>query len=155
VAFQIVGLRRDQFDHVLTLDDDALATLGARWYTADAKPGFPCRVSLLDAEPGERVLLLPFQHQAGGSPYQASGPIFVRQTAQGAILAPDIIPELLRTRLLSVRAYDARHLMRDADVVDRGNLERLLDRFMEDERVSYLHIHFARPGCYICRVDRR
>ena len=154
MAFRISGLHRDQFQELLVLDDKALAARGAKRYVADAKPGFPCRVSLRDADPGERVILLPFKHQATDSPYQASGPIFVREAAQDVALAVNAVPALLRTRLLALRAYDASDLMTEADIVDGREFETLVTRLFADDRVSYMHVHFARPGCYACRVDR-
>ena len=48
------------------------------WLVADQHPGFPCRVSLQDALPGERVLALSYAHHEVESPYQASGPVFIR-----------------------------------------------------------------------------
>ena len=154
MGFQISALQRARFDNVLGLDDEALAALGASRYVVDRKPGFPCRVSLQDAEPGERVILLPFEHQDGGSPYRASGPIFVREAATDVVIPPDVVPELLRTRLLSVRTYNAADLMIEADVVDGVDVERTIERSLDDRRAAYLHVHFARPGCYACRVDR-
>ena len=154
MGFQISALPRARFDAVLGLDDEALARLGARRYVADKKPGFPCRVSLQDAEHGERVILLPFQHQHCGSPYQASGPIFIREAATDVAVSPNVVPELLRTRLLSVRAYDAADMLIDAEVVDGVDVERAIERSLGDGRASYLHVHFARPGCYACRIDR-
>ena len=152
--FQISGLRRDDFEELFALDHDALGLRGAKRYVADRKPGFPCRVSLQDAEPGERVVLVPYFHQAARSPYRASGPIFVRETARSASFEPDAVPDLLRTRLLSVRSFDDGHLMVGAAVVDGRHVESLLVPTLADEHVSYLHIHFAGPGCFACRVDR-
>jgi hypothetical protein len=152
--FQISALRYEDFADLFSADDGVLARRGARRYVADARPGFPCRVSLQDAEVGERLVLVPFCHQPAGSPYQASGPIFVREQAVTAVIPPDTVPGLLRSRLLSVRAYGTDHLMTGADVVDGRELEPLLARFFERGDVSYVHVHFARPGCYACRVDR-
>jgi hypothetical protein len=152
--FQISPLRRDQFEDMLRLDDGSLRERGARRYVADRKPGFPCRVSLQDAEIGERVVLLPYQHQHEATPYSAFGPIFVRETAETASLPPDTIPSLLRTRVLSVRAYDAQHLMGNADLTDGQQLEGTIAGMFADPRIVYLHIHYAKPGCYACRVDR-
>ncbi|HEY7172416.1 MAG TPA: DUF1203 domain-containing protein [Vicinamibacterales bacterium] len=152
--FQISALPRRDFDEWLALDDQQLAARGARRCMADRKPGFPCRVSLADAEPGERVILLPFCHQPADSPYKAFGPIFVRETAATAVVPPGTVPDLLRSRLLSVRAYDAAHLMTEAEVVEGRELEPLIARLFERSSVAYAHIHFARPGCYACRVDR-
>jgi Protein of unknown function (DUF1203) len=154
MTFQVSSLARDRFEELFQLDDEALSRRGMKRYVADKKPGFPCRVSLEDAEPGERVLLLPFEHQYADSPYHASGPIFVREQARNAVVSADTVPALLRTRLLSVRAYDGNDLMIDADVVEGRDVEALVARFLDDRRVSYLHVHFARPGCYACRIDR-
>ena len=154
MGFQISGLHREQFQEFFELDDDALAARGAQRYVADRKPGFPCRVSLTDANPGERVVLLPFKHQAAPTPYHASGPIFVREAARNARPAANEVPELLRTRLLSIRAYDSQDMMTEADVVEGRELGTHLLRFFDNPRISYVHVHFARPGCYACRVER-
>ena len=152
--FQVSTLPRDRFAHLFGLGDEALAASGARRYVADRKPGFPCRVTLQDAEPGERVILIPFQHQREGSLYQASGPIFVREAAVDVAVPASTIPELLRSRLLSLRAYDGDDVMIDADVVDGQDVEGTIARLLADGRACYLHVHFARPGCFACRVDR-
>ena len=154
MSFQISTLPRDRFEHLFGLGDEELAEAGARRYVADSKPGFPCRVTLQDAEPGERVILVPFQHQSVGSPYQACGPVFVREAAVDTAVIANMVPDLLRTRLLSLRAYDAHDLMIDADVIDGREVEDAIRRLFGDERTRYLHVHFARPGCYACRVDR-
>jgi len=153
-VFQISALGRHDFEGLFSLDEGSLARRGGKRYIADTKPGFPCRVSLEDAEPGERVILVPYCHQPADSPYRASGPIFVRETAVTASIPADTVPPLLRTRLLSVRAYDANHLMIEADVVDGRELESCVTRLFERAPVAYAHIHFARPGCFACRVDR-
>jgi hypothetical protein len=121
---------------------------------ADEKPGFPCRVSLVDAEPGEEVILVPFTHHDVGSPYRASGPIFVRVNAQTARPEVNEIPVLLRSRLLSLRAYDAAAMMVAAEVVEGKELEQHISRLFSDKRVEYLQVHNARPGCYNCEVRR-
>ena len=152
--FQISALPRHTFEELFSLDDDALAGRGARRYVVDRAPGFPCRVSLEDARPGERVILVPFCHQPAQSPYRASGPIFVRETAITATPELDTVPALLRSRMLSVRAYDANHLMIDADVHDGRDLDATLTRLLGRDEVAYAHVHFAKPGCFACRVDR-
>ncbi len=154
MSFQIRSLPLAPFASFFALDDEQLKARGAKRYVADRQPGFPCRVSLVDAAPGERVVLVPFVHQNADSPYRASGPIFVRENAQETHVGRDEVPALLRSRTLSVRAYDADGLMVGADVVDGQALETATERFFSSARVDYLHIHFARPGCFACRVDR-
>ncbi|MBI3675545.1 MAG: DUF1203 domain-containing protein [Proteobacteria bacterium] len=124
-----------------------------RRYVADEKPGFPCRVTLEDAEPGERVLLLPYRHQPAHSPYRASGPIFVRERAGEAFDGTDV-PEVLRSRLLSLRAYDGQDLIVEADVAEGTAIKPALERLFARADTDYVHVHYARRGCYACRVDR-
>jgi hypothetical protein len=44
--------------------------------------------------------------------------------------------------------------MVDADVVDGHLLDTAIERLFNEPRVEYLHVHFARPGCFACRVNR-
>ena len=154
MSFRATGLPLSPFEPFFALDDDALAARGMRRVTADAKPGFPCRVSLADAEPGERLILLPFEHQPAHSPYRASGPIFVREAARAPFDEVGVVPPVLRGRQLSVRAYDAAGLMVDADVLGGDDVERTIARFFACADVAYLHVHNAKRGCYACRIDR-
>src|SRR5206468_11556117 len=62
-CFRIVGLPLAKFTPLFSLSESELAQKHARRLIVDAKPGFPCRVSLEDAELGERVILVPFVHQ--------------------------------------------------------------------------------------------
>jgi hypothetical protein len=153
-SFQLIALPSEQFASLFNQSDAELHAVGARRMIVDEKPGFPCRVSLADAEVGETVLLVPFTHHDVSSPYRASGPIFVRSGAIAASPAADDIPAMFRRRLLSVRAYDAAAMMVGAEVVNGRDLEDGIRRFFANESVSYLHIHNARPGCYNCRVVR-
>lgn len=153
-GFRISGLSMDPFFHLLTLSDAELAAHQARRYKADSKPGFPCRVSLVDAEPGETVILLPYLHHAVNGPYRSSGPIFVRENARPAELGINELPEVVRNRLMSVRAYDSESLMLASAVVEGPEIAFQIEEFFADERVAYLHLHNAKPGCYSCRADR-
>lgn len=152
--FRIHALPSAQFQPLFALADDELVARDIRRVVADSPNGFPCRVSLCDAEPGERLLLLPYEHHAVATPYRASGPIFVRESARDAMHAIDEVPDQLRRRLLSIRAYGDDGMMRVADVVDGKGLESLVARFFDREDVGYLHVHFARYGCYACRITR-
>jgi Protein of unknown function (DUF1203) len=151
--YQLRGLEPAPFEKLFDLDDEALAALGMRRMRSDQPVGFPCRISLEDTPVGEEVILLPFNHQDSRSPYRASGPIFVRRGRTAARIVNEL-PSYLTLRPLSVRAYDAADEMVDADVVDGAAAEPLILRYLARADVAYLHIHFARRGCYACRVDR-
>lgn len=152
--YVISGLPLQPFQPLFGLDDAALHERGAVRVVADASPGYPCRITLQDAGPGERLLLLPWTHLAVDTPYRACGPIFVRESALAQGVFRNAVPEQQRSRLLSVRAYDAAGWMRDAEVDEGIRLEALVSRFFADPQVAYLQVHNARRGCYACRVDR-
>ena len=152
--FRIVALPVESFASLFDLSDEELAARGVVLRTADEPHAFPCRVSLVDAAPGEELLLLPFTSHDVATPYRESGPIFVRRGAQRAAIPVDTVPDQQRRRLLSVRAYDARGWMHGADVTEGRELEVTIARFFSDPRIAYLHVHNARPGCFSCRVDR-
>lgn len=153
MAFQIRGLNPQPFLPLFELDDAALARQGIQRVIAEDGDGYPCRVSLAHAEPGEELLLLAHEHQPAHSPYRASGPIFVRRAAVAA-LQPGEVPEPVRVRLLSVRAYDSGDCIVDAEVVEGRDLAPLIAKMFDNRSVAYLHIHYARRGCFACRVDR-
>jgi hypothetical protein len=152
--FRISALELARFAPLFGQSDAALAAQGARRVVATHSPGFPCRVSLADAEPGETLLLLHYEHLAADTPYRASHAIYVREAAAQAEPAAGEVPEVLRRRLLSVRAFDAADMMVDADVVDGVALAPVIARMFSCDNVSYLHLHNAKPGCYAARVDR-
>lgn len=154
MSFRISALPAAEFAPLFSLPDDALRQLGAVRRVADRTPGFPCRVSLRDAEPGETVLLVRYEHQPADTPYRAGHAIYVREGAVEARPAVGEVPEVLRRRLLSVRAFDADGMMTQSDVVDGAALEPAIERMLADPAVAYLHLHNAKPGCYAARVDR-
>lgn len=153
-AFRVTALPSTGFEALFGRPDAELAARGARRVVADAKPGYPCRVSLVDAAPGETLLLLHFHHHDVATPYRSSGPIYVRERATTATPTPGEVPELLRLRLLSLRAYDREGMLLDAEVTEGRALETAVERLFANRDVAYLHIHNARPGCYSCRIDR-
>src|SRR5207253_211261 len=124
MSFKAIALDPGQFASWSALTDAELQQRSARRQVVDVRPGFPCRISLEDAPTGERVILLPYGHHVVDSPYQAAGPIFVREAATRWQEPRDVVPPVLRSRLLSVRGYDTQGMMLDADVVQGEALEQ-------------------------------
>jgi hypothetical protein len=152
--YRITGLQPAQFSPLHGLDDAALAKHRALRKICDSNPGFPCRVTLEDAQPGEKVLLLNFEHLSVDSPYRSSHAIYVRESATAPFDAVGVIPPALRSRLLSVRAFDALGHIVDAEIAEGQVVEPLIERFFALDEVSYIHAHFARRGCFAARIDR-
>ncbi len=154
MSYVVTGLPLEPFQPLFGLDDDALAAHGTVRHVVDAKPGSPCRVTLQDAEPGETVLLLNYEHQPAATPYRSSHAIFVREAATQTAALIDEVPEVLRIRLLSIRAFDTDGMMVDAEVLRGTELEPLIKAWFERPEIAYLHAHNAGRGCYAARIDR-
>lgn len=151
--FQVKALSERRFEHLFGADAATLARHAARRLRAPSSPGYPCRVRLRDAGVGESVLLVNHVHHDEDTPYRASHAIFVIEHAVEARPAPNEVPDLLRTRLLSVRAYDRHHDMIAADVCEGLELERAIGALGHVSGCAYLHVHNARPGCFAARID--
>ena len=154
MPFRITGLSAAPFQPLFGLSDAELAQRGVKRYVADKKPGFPDRIEMRDVEPGEAVLLLNHTCQPADTPYRATHAIFVREGARETFDAVDQVPEVMRGRLLSLRAYDADGMMLDADVVEGSEVEPIIERLFANPAVSYIHVHNAKRGCYSGRIDR-
>jgi len=154
MSFQIHALSPEPFAELFRMSDRELADISAARMIADAKPGYPCRVSLIDAEVGETVLLLNYEHQPNPSPYRAAHAIFVREHAEQAFPAVGEVPPVLTSRLISLRAFDQDHYMIAADVVDGQRLSIAIPEILENKEVAYIHLHNAKPGCFSAKVTR-
>lgn len=154
MSFRITGLSPQPFRHLFGLSDEELAEHGAKRYVADTKPGYPDRIEVRDAEPGETLILLNYIHQPADNPYRASHAIFVREGAETAYDRTNEIPDAMRLRQMSLRAFDADDVMVDADVVDGREVEGVIERFFADPHIAYIQAHYAKRGCYAARIDR-
>jgi hypothetical protein len=152
--FRIQGLPAADFAHLAGASEDRLRELGVLRVRVDAPHAAPDRISLRDAEPGESVFLLNHEHQAAATPYRSRHAIYVIEGERHTFDAVDIVPDAMRRRLLSLRAFDAAGMMIDADIVDGLDAESLIDRLLADRRAAYLHAHYARRGCFAARIDR-
>jgi hypothetical protein len=154
VSFRIIGLDPTPFRHLFGLPDQALERLNVKRVVADAKPGYPDRVELRDAEPGETLLLLNYLHQPAETPYKASHAIFVREGPVTAYDRVDETPDCLRLRPISLRAFDSSGMMVDADLASGREVEAAIERLLENPAANYIHAHYAKRGCYAARIDR-
>jgi hypothetical protein len=155
MTYRIEGLAPEPFRDLFALDDASLAGLGARRVVADKGGAYPCRVGLRWAEAGEAMILLNFAHQPhAGSPYRASGPIFVAEGSGAPARFEGRLPPVVDGSLLSLRAYDADALIVDAEVTPGEGAQAILDRFLARPDVAEVHLHFARRGCFAARVAR-
>ncbi len=154
MSFRITGLPAAPFQPLFGLADEALRARGARRCIAHSKPGFPDRIEMREAEPGEAVLLVNHEHQSAASPYRSSHAVYVIEGASRRFDAIDTVPEVMRSRLLSLRGFDAEGMIVDADIVEGREVERLIERLLAQPAIDYLHAHYAKRGCYAGRIER-
>lgn len=154
MSFRITGLSPKPFRHLFGLDDAQLKVRGAIRRIVDAPHGYPERIELRDAAPGESVLLLNYVHQPADTPYHSRHAIYVREGAERAAEFRDEVPDVLRRRIIAVRAFDEEHMLVDADLASGDDIAALIERLFDDPRASYLHAHYAKYGCYAARIDR-
>lgn len=102
MSFRVSGLDPAQF--AASFGAASSVSKGARRERVASKPGAPCRITLDDAEVGEEVVLVSYEHQPGCSPYRQQGPIFVRENAE-RFVGVDVIPPALARRALSLRGF--------------------------------------------------
>ncbi|MEO0468875.1 MAG: DUF1203 domain-containing protein [Bacteroidota bacterium] len=153
-SFQVRHLDPQIGQQLFTLSEEALRAKHAVKMIASTKPGFPCRISLQDAEVGEEVILFPYEHHATNSPYRASGAVFIRKQATSPQIGPNELPDMLLHRQLSVRAYDQSGMMKKTKVLSGTALQIAIEALFSDQSIHYLQIHNAGPGCFNCQIDR-
>lgn len=154
MSFQIHALPMETFAPLFSLDDEKLATRRARRVTATTFPGFPCRVSLQDAAVGEQLVLVNYTHLDSASPYRASHAVFVREHARQAQPEVGEVPDVLKRRPLSLRAYDSDWQMVAAELASGDDVADALKELLKIEAVGQIHLHNAKPGCYAARAVR-
>ena len=155
MSFKITGLPVDEFRPLFGLPQAELDRRGIVRMTADAPIGFPCRVTLRDADVGQTLLLLNYEHQAADTPYRSRHAIFVNEAAQDAAVFVDEIPPCLAVRpTISLRAFDRSGMMTSAELVPGDALAPAIERMLAAPAAAYLHAHNAGRGCFAARIDR-
>ena len=114
MTYRITGLDAAPFKPLYELSDDELAQRNARRVTVTNKPGFPCRVTLEDADKGEEVILLHHVSHDVDTPYRSAYAIYVRGGASEAASFVDQVPPAFEGRPLAFRGFDSEGMLRGA-----------------------------------------
>lgn len=155
MTYAIRGLDPAPFAPLIGLDDEQLAQRGVVRMTANATPGFPCRIMLDDVAPGESVLLVNHVSHDAATPYRASHAIFVSEKPRAPASFIDDIPPALDRRVLSLRAFDTAGMMIDAALAQPGEADLVVRRLLRSEEVDHIDAHNAARGCFAARIERR
>jgi hypothetical protein len=136
MGFQIQSLAAENFEHLFVLTDAELAQQHACKMVVTENLGAPCRVSLVDAEVGETVVLTHFTHQSADTAYRASHAVYVREGVSARTIAENKVPKVLRSRLISILSFDEDHMMVGGDVAPGEDLAAALTAAFENDGVS-------------------
>ncbi|MDZ7628928.1 MAG: DUF1203 domain-containing protein [Parvularculaceae bacterium] len=154
MGFIIKGLNPEEFRPLFDLDDTALAARGALRRIADKKPGFPCRISLVDAELGEQVLLLNHESHRTATPYRSSYAIYVGPAAVAATFH-DELPPVMEHRPIALRIFDASGMLIGGDMGRNGpETKERIEAAFDNPAAAYIHAHNAMHGCFSAEIRR-
>ncbi|HVR91491.1 MAG TPA: DUF1203 domain-containing protein [Novosphingobium sp.] len=153
MTYQITGLSPQDFAPLFALDDTELAERGAMRVTATG-PGMPCRVSLVDAEPGEELILLHHTSHDVATPYRSAYAIYVRKDAAEPASYTDATPPVFAGRPLGLRGFDATGILQDARLALPGEADAAARDLFANPEIAYIHAHNAAHGCFAARIDR-
>ena len=155
MPFTITGLPANEFTPLFSLSDLALRERGVIRKIADAKPGYPCRITLEDAEPGETVLLLNYESHKAVTPYRSSYAVYVRDGAAETATYVDEIPPVFRGRPLALRLFNSDGHLVGADLIlPNGDVKARINAAFERPEVAYIHAHNAAHGCFAAEIRR-
>lgn len=154
MTYHINGLQPEDFKPLFDLTDEELNMRDMVRVRASAKPGFPCRISLVDAEPGETLILLNYESHDAATPYRSQYAIYVREAATQAAEYAGAVPPVLQGRPLAFRHFDVNGMLQGASLVLDGEVDRAINTAFARSEISYIHAHNAAHGCFVARIDR-
>jgi len=152
MTYRITGLDPAPYKPLFLLSDDELARRGIVRMTVTAKPSFPCRVSLIDRDIGESVLLINHVSHDASNPYRSSHAIFVADADRAEFI--DEVPPVFAGRVLSLRGFDADGMMADALLAQPGEADSAIRKLFDNPAVETIHAHNATRGCFSAKIER-
>lgn len=154
MAFIIQGLDPSLFGSVSSQKQAEAEIYDRTAYDVDESPGYPCRITLRDADFGQKVALVSYRHHAADTPFAQEGPIFITIGPVEPGCFVDEIPPALARRKLSLRAYDQDGFMVDAILVDGAEAKPAIATLFERSDVVRIDAHNAIRGCFAAHIHR-
>lgn len=154
MTYRITGIDPAPYRHLYGLSDAELASRGAVRMIVNEKPSFPCRVSLIDRDLGENMLLVNHISHDVANPYRASHAIFITQGAEEPAEYVDEVPPVFGPRVLSLRGFDEGGMMVDAILAQPGEADGRIRKLFENRAINTIHAHNATRGCFSAKIER-
>jgi Protein of unknown function (DUF1203) len=154
MTYRIEGLERTAYERLLGLGDAELAALNACRVTADSSPGFPCRATLEEAEPGESLILFNHVSHDVPTPFRSAYAVYVRERAAAPACYVDEPPPVFAGRALGLRGFDAEGMLRGALLALPGEADSKIRALFERPEINEIHAHNAAAGCFAAKIVR-
>jgi len=154
MTYRIEGLEPTPLLPLFDASDDALAAALATRVTASSDTGFPCRVSLQDANIGDDLIFTHHVSNDVAGPFRMAHAIYVRRGAEQAEPIHDRFPDMLDRRTIGLRAFDRDGMLIAARLALPSEGDREVRALLDDEQVAYIHAHNAAYGCFLAAIER-
>jgi hypothetical protein len=154
MTYRIAGLNSSDHAPLFAMSDAELAAINARRVTATGDRGFPCRVSLRDADEGDQLILFHHVSHDVATPYRSAYAVYVREVADEAAVYVDETPPVFEGRPIALRGFDADGNLRNAALALPGQADARIRELFDSEEIAYIHAHNAAHGCFSAAIER-
>jgi uncharacterized protein DUF1203 len=114
-----------------------------------------CRRCLRRFNPGERRLLFKYRPFQRESVFAEAGPIYIHEgQCQPDAEILNKYPAEFRELPLLLRAYTKADEQVDSKLIQNGNAEAIIEQFLADPKVAYIHLRDGESGCYYARIEK-
>lgn len=154
MTYAIEGLDPGPFAPLFAMNETGLAERRAVRVQAAASAGFPCRVSLRDADEGDELVLVHHVNHDVETPYRNAFAIYVRKDAGVSARYVDECPPVFAGRPIALRGYDDAGMLVGARLAMPGGADAMIRELFDDPRIAYIDAHNAAHGCFSARIER-
>lgn len=152
MTYRMEGLAPAAFESLFGMMEGELAAHKAVRLIADG-PGYPCRVSLAEAEPGEELILVNHVSNDVDGPFRTAHAIYVRKDAVASEFV-DFAPASLDMRTISLRGFDGGGMLKGGLLALPGEADSRIRELFENPEIDAIHAHTATYGCFLARIER-
>jgi hypothetical protein len=110
-------------------------------------------VSLVDAAPGEELVLINHVSHDVPTPFRTAYAIYVRKESEPASYQ-DEAPPYLDSRTLGLRGFDQEGMLRGGLLARPGEADAKIRELLERPEIATIHAHNAIVGCFLARIER-
>ncbi|MDE2449016.1 MAG: DUF1203 domain-containing protein [Gammaproteobacteria bacterium] len=117
---------------------------------------YPCRHCLREASGENGMLLLSHQAPEPRSVYGHPTAIFLCAHGCARFDGPDTVPDIVRNRHVSLRAFESDGMMlyEANELVEGEGHGAAIRRIFERKEVAFINAHTAKAGCMLCHIVR-